>query len=171
MVIFNKKIRRGFTLIELLVVIAIIGILSSVVLASLNTARAKSRDTQRISNMEQVRVALEFYFDENNTYPSTSGSWWGNCSSYGSHGTSGSNGWVPNIAPTYIPILPLDPRPSGANGCHLYRSNGTDYKLLIHQTVESIPCPPIASTHAMYDPPRSASQCTLSFYSPGAKTW
>jgi type II secretion system protein G len=66
----RKKGNRGFTLIELLVVIAIIGILSSVVLASLNTARQKSRDAKRISDVKQLQLALEFYFDANGAYPS-----------------------------------------------------------------------------------------------------
>lgn len=63
----NKQ--KGFTLIELLVVIAIIGILSSVVLASLNTARQKSRDAKRIADVKQLQLALEFYFDGNRSYP------------------------------------------------------------------------------------------------------
>jgi len=62
--------RRGFTLIELLVVISIIGILSSVVLASLNSARAKSRDARRVADLSQIRLALELYFDSARTYPS-----------------------------------------------------------------------------------------------------
>lgn len=61
----------GFTLIELLVVIAIIGILSSVVLASLNSAREKSRDARRISDIKQIQLALELYFDSNSEYPDT----------------------------------------------------------------------------------------------------
>jgi len=66
-----KQTRRGFTLIELLVVIAIIGVLSSVVLASLSTARAKSRDSRRISDIEQIRLSLELFFDAFQSYPST----------------------------------------------------------------------------------------------------
>ena len=66
----RKTGNKGFTLIELLVVIAIIGILSSVVLASLNTARQKSRDAKRISDVKQLQLALEFFFDANGGYPS-----------------------------------------------------------------------------------------------------
>ena len=64
-----KRTTRGFTLIELLVVIAIIGILSSVVLASLNDARTKSRDAKRIADIKQLQLALELSFDTNGTYP------------------------------------------------------------------------------------------------------
>ena len=66
-----KNTKKGFTLIELLVVIAIIGILSSVVLASLSTARQKSRDAKRISDVGQIQLALELYFDAYQSYPST----------------------------------------------------------------------------------------------------
>jgi type II secretion system protein G len=67
----NLNYKRGFTLIELLVVIAIIGILSSVVLASLNSARQKGRDARRISDIKQLQLALELFYDANQSYPTT----------------------------------------------------------------------------------------------------
>jgi len=60
------KKNKGFTLIELLVVIAIIGILSSVVLASLNTARNKGADAAIKSNINNARAQAELYYDSNN---------------------------------------------------------------------------------------------------------
>ncbi len=62
---------KGFTLIELLVVIAIIGILSSIVLASLNSARQKGRDARRIADIKQIQLALELYYDAHSSYPTT----------------------------------------------------------------------------------------------------
>ena len=59
---------RGFTLIELLVVIAIIGILASVVLASLNSARTKGSDAAIKANLANIRAQAALYYDTNNTY-------------------------------------------------------------------------------------------------------
>ncbi len=59
---------RGFTLIELLVVIAIIGILASVVLASLNTARSKGSDAAVKGALSQIRSQAELFYDGGQTY-------------------------------------------------------------------------------------------------------
>ena len=90
--------KKGFTLIELLVVIAIIGLLSSVVFASLNSARAKARDARRSADMSEIRKALELYFDKYTTYPVAQGTatWGGNC-----------GGWSGDNAPTNTFLKPL----------------------------------------------------------------
>jgi prepilin-type N-terminal cleavage/methylation domain-containing protein len=60
------RLKKGFTLIELLVVIAIIGILSSIVLVSLNTARDKGANAAVKANMNGLRNQAEIVYDENN---------------------------------------------------------------------------------------------------------
>jgi len=81
------KKQKGFTLIELLVVIAIIGILATIVMVSLNTARAKARDARRISDIRQLQLALQMYYDANGSYATA----------------------LSSLAPTYINSVPKDP--------------------------------------------------------------
>ncbi|MFH1713369.1 MAG: type II secretion system protein [Candidatus Jacksonbacteria bacterium] len=59
----KKKKKKGFTLIELLVVIAIIGILATIVVVNVNSARNKAKDAVVKGNMDQVRITAEMYYD------------------------------------------------------------------------------------------------------------
>ena len=164
------KAARGFTLIELLVVIAIIGVLSSVVLASLNTAREKARNAKRVSDLHQVQTALELYAsDHGGTYPNVNG-WIGTTPScYSNPGTP--NGAIPGLAPTYIPAVPEDPKPTLPYYCYLYLSNGTDYKVLAYGTVEG---GAVANGAANARYPLSCgpgSESSYAVYTAGAACW
>lgn len=165
----NKKINKGFTLIELLVVVAIIGILSSVVLASLNSARAKARDTRRKEDMYQIRTALEVYYADNGSYPLPFPGWWGGVST-GSCGPGNSTSYIAGLTPTYIPVLPVDPSNPAPASCsgYLYASDGISYKLLAHVTPESYP----SAGQPFYDPARPTWSWMLCNGSPIAcNTW
>lgn len=130
------KYSRGFTLIELLVVIAIIGILSSVVLASLNTAKNKANDAARMADVKSLKTAIEMYANDNNGYPTSNGS---------------SNGDVPlsdatlvgKLVPKYISKMPAI---LVADGDHYYANGVTTgvylggYDMLIYVGVANSWC-------------------------------
>lgn len=61
--------QKGFTLIELLVVISIIGLLSTVAMTSMNSARKKGRDAKRVTDIDQFKLALEMYYSTYGYYP------------------------------------------------------------------------------------------------------
>jgi prepilin-type N-terminal cleavage/methylation domain-containing protein len=101
---------RGFTLIELLVVIAIIAIISGMIMTSIYGSRSKARDAKRISDIAQIQLALEQYFDKNGSYPAALT-------------TSGA------LVPNFISVIPTAPSPSS----YLYsvKSDNFDYVLKV----------------------------------------
>lgn len=64
-----RKTSSGFTLIELLVVIAIIGLLSTLAVVALGSARQKARDSLRLSDLKEMQVALELHYTDKSSYP------------------------------------------------------------------------------------------------------
>lgn len=124
-----KKFSQGFTLIELLVVIAIIGLLSSVVMASLNVARSKARDAQRLSDLHQIQNALALYYAKNGSYPDTTGRCSGDeCSSAQTASwNTASNPLYALVTQGFIPRLPIDPTNSPSNNVLQGGSNEYSY--------------------------------------------
>ncbi|MFA5127444.1 MAG: prepilin-type N-terminal cleavage/methylation domain-containing protein [Patescibacteria group bacterium] len=123
--------RKGFTLIELLVVIAIIGLLSTLSVVALGSARQKSRDSKRLSDLKQVQTALELYYTDNNTYPTTTvtlGTTDAKClGTNGFHATGGCSGT------TYMGLVPTEPTPGGTG----YTYTGASTTFSITATLES----------------------------------
>lgn len=114
------KTRNGFTLIELLVVMAIIALLSSVVLATLATARSKARDSRRVADIQQLMTALELYNDANGHYPGSTScgatvprtDWCNSAESLAAGHWIRDNGAQGVLSP-YIPKDPIDPTAKG----------------------------------------------------------
>lgn len=66
---FNSKTQKGFTLLELLVVIGIIGLLASILVVNLTSARRRARDTKRVADIRNLQTASEDYYGKNGKYP------------------------------------------------------------------------------------------------------
>lgn len=97
-----KHNKKGFTLIELLVVIAIIGLLSTLSILALNSARARARDAKRIADVKQIQTALELYYNDAGDYPAT--------------GSITPGAAIAYRGNTYLAAIPTPPTPfDGAN--------------------------------------------------------
>ncbi|MFA6514572.1 MAG: prepilin-type N-terminal cleavage/methylation domain-containing protein, partial [Patescibacteria group bacterium] len=97
-----KQNKKGFTLIELLVVIAIIGLLSTLSILALNSARARARDAKRIADVKQIQTALELYYNDTGDYPLTA-----------SAGTALMNG----TSSIFLAAVPTPPALSDGSNC------------------------------------------------------
>lgn len=116
----QKRNQKGFTLIELLIVVAIIGLLATLAIVSLNTARQKANDTKRVADLKSMQTALELYWngEGGGAYPDLDVS-----------GTSEDWTDFETDLSTYLPALPTDPT-SGGEYHYYFTAGGTEYVLM-----------------------------------------
>jgi general secretion pathway protein G len=120
----KKLNKKGFTLIELLVVIAIIGLLSTLAVVALNSARQKSRDARRVADVKQIQTALELFYNDCGSYPLQA------AATAFSAATSYSNGCSGGVTlGTFMQQIPTNPTPldntptcTDPNGSYYYQS-------------------------------------------------
>jgi len=113
----NHNHKKAFTLIELLVVIAIIELLSSVILVSFNSAQQRARDAVRLSDMKQIQLALELYYNEHGRYPSISSD--GCCDGW-DQGPCAGDSFIGALATGGLIQTPTDPSGGSGTGCYGY---------------------------------------------------
>ncbi len=132
MKISHRSGNKGFTLVEMMVVIAIIAILTGIIITGLVGSKAKSRDAKRASDLSQIQLAVEQFFDRCDQYPTslipTAGGA-GICP----NNTSG----IPITFGNFISVIPKDPT---TNSSYDYVVNNgttpTDY--VLHTKFEAV---------------------------------
>ena len=176
MIQFNKK-NRGFSILELMIVVTIIGILASVAVQKWREYQSKTRDNIRKLALVQLAKALEVYYMKHRSYPRTGDSWSGYCTAYGSKGFTGTDGYIPGLAPKYIDELPKDPLFDQVTTCtdcgYLYRSDGVNYKLLSNGGPNKVGGPENIpkSGEPFYNPRTTSSSMMISSGDPTADLW
>lgn len=119
-----KHSSKGFTLIEMLAVIAIIGILTSIAMPNLSGAREKARDSERVTEVSEIALALELYYNACRQYPATLA-------------TTANNGCPSGVTLfSFLKSVPDDPLNSGGN-VYTYAVGGTNNSaFVVHAKLE-----------------------------------
>lgn len=185
--IFSKSMItrvKGFTLIELLVVISIIGLLSSIVYASFETARQQSRDKTRMAALKEMQLGIELYKAQTGSYPLAGCV--GSVTDFSGPGPRSLAGYVEcpvyvvGLVPSYVPSLATDPKfETVTDKGFYYRSDGLSYKLMTLDSAETLlitsynsdfaRCPKIQSPGSPCSGAVPAN--TYAVYSAGAEAW
>lgn len=130
-----RKTINGFTIVELLIVIVVIAILAAISIVAYNGIQERARFAAMRSDLSSLNKAIQLYYADKGSYPVTPpGTTGGPCDG----ATVGWCGWdqatgdnfIPGLVPNYISATPQLPASNVNNSTYLYRSDGTNYKLI-----------------------------------------
>lgn len=156
--------QNGFTLIELLMVVAIIGLLAGIILSSISSARAKSRDARRKLDLNQIYNAMMLFYDTYGCLPKTSattcsgatgysdvnsGSW-----DYSSQG-AGFMGFLETSG--LMSQVPVDPINDGTGDVHSGSGSGYAYAYYCYNTDNTVVLRAKLETGAIYSKTKGAT--------------
>jgi len=110
---------KGFTIVEIIVAITVVAILATIVIVSYDGIQQRTRDSQRESDITQLKIAIEKYHAENSEYPDACGN---------TSGCSASN--LSSYLSPYLDSVPVDP--SGSSNQYQYVRNGNSYGLRVN---------------------------------------
>ncbi|OGY42214.1 MAG: hypothetical protein A2Y67_01715 [Candidatus Buchananbacteria bacterium RBG_13_39_9] len=128
----NKPEQGGFSLIELLIVIVVIILLGTISVIALNNQRAKARDAQRISDIREIRTALELYRSDSGEYPIVANPIILGAKDFEKLCTKAQGGFVSDQATCeansiYMSFIPQDPLPGGK---YIYTGTAEEFDLI-----------------------------------------
>ncbi len=107
--------QEGFTIIELLLVIGIIGLLATIIIIRISTARTQARDATRISDMQAITVALGAFYSENGRFPNNADD---GITAIGE--VIGTGSAIDSVLDPYMNPVPADPSNDGTNYFYYY---------------------------------------------------
>ena len=123
----RSSFSAGFTILEILIVIAVFGLLATFGALSLNSARARARDAQRVSDVSVLRNALSEYWLQNSRYPASASV------NLGQPGTKtavfGSSGFTEQVDPASVTYLPRVPTGPTVNEYYRYHGGVNGYSI------------------------------------------
>lgn len=159
-----NKTSSGFTIVELLIVIVIIALLAAISIVAYTGVTARADFSKAQSDIRNLDGLVKQYYALNGSYPNTSGSW--------RYQSSMGNNFIPGLVPDHASSLPQDKVNNGQYS-YVYRSDGTDYKILRHTLSEAnggTGLPTIERTNnPRYDAVRSTH--AWGYWTSGAASW
>ncbi len=151
--------RVGFSMVEIMVIVTLITILAGVGVIAFRGVQARARDAKRQTDLESIQTALEVYYQEHYSYPSSS-EW----DKVKNNGVSDDVLSV-TLEPDYMNLVPIDPLQSdtanqgpcgGGRYGYVYWSDGTTYFLATYvEGANSSPCSSLAGWTACGGSPPS----------------